>query len=151
VILLALIPYLSWRWFKSIQSFVFPYLGGHWSGELKFDGKDGPETRAAALEIRHSILSIELILESLESTSRTVVVYAQRDKGINRDRLYYTYLNERKEGVAGAGERYYGLAILRAEASGCPTLYGDYFTEHHRNGTLHLTRTQTRPWWHVWE
>ncbi|MGL4528003.1 MAG: hypothetical protein ACRCUC_13600, partial [Aestuariivirga sp.] len=93
---ITLIPYVAWRWMPSVQKFVFPYLGGAWAGELNFDGPNGSGVRDVKLTVNHSFLKIELILDSAQSTSRTLVVHAERDKGISRDRLYYAYLNERK-------------------------------------------------------
>jgi hypothetical protein len=141
----------AWRWIRKLQSLVFPYLGGEWVGELNFNGQSGAGTRPVNLTIYHSIFRVALILESAESTSRTLVVQADRDFNINRDRLYYVYLNERKEGVSGAGDRYRGLAILRVESSEKLALRGDYFTERQSIGTLSLIRQRSHPWWALWK
>lgn len=148
---LALGPYMAWRWMSFVQSVIFPYLGGSWSGNLTFNGEKGSGTRDVTLVIRHSFLKVELILDSKESTSRTLVVHAERDAGINRDRLYYVYLNERKEGFPGGGDRYRGLAVLRVEKSGHLMLHGDYFTEERGHGELHLKREQPHSWWAIWK
>lgn len=107
---LALASYAAWRWIPLAQNMTFPYLGGRWSGRLHFTGPNGSGNRAVTLDIRHTLLKIELVMDSKESTSRTLVVQAQRDPAVNQDRLYYVYSNERKEGVADAGSRYRGLA-----------------------------------------
>jgi hypothetical protein len=65
--------------------------------------------------------------------------------------IYYVYLNERKEGVPGAGNRYRGLAVLRVEMSGHPALHGDYFTEQLGGGKLQLSRRRCYPWWTLWK
>jgi hypothetical protein len=145
------ISFAAWRWIGKLQSLIFPYLGGEWIGELHFNGQTGAGTRPISLTIYHSIFRVSLILESLESTSRTLVVQADRDSNINRDRLYYVYLNERKEGVSGAGDRYRGLAILRVDSSKKLTLRGDYFTERQSIGTLSLVRQRSHPWWALWK
>lgn len=80
-----------------------------------------------------------------------MIVQAERDAGINRDRLYYIYLNERKEGVAGAGHSYRGLAVLRVEMANGLRLHGDYFTERLGKGRLRLEREQGHPWWALWK
>lgn len=139
-----------WRWVPLVQHCTFPYLGGKWSGQLKYHGQYGSGTRTIDLEIRHTPLKIELILSSKESTSRTLVVYPERDKGVNTNRLYYVYSNERKEGVSGAGERYRGLAIMRIDFANHPTLRGNYFAESDRSGTLHLKRDEQNPCWLLW-
>ncbi|WP_449288606.1 Cap15 family cyclic dinucleotide receptor domain-containing protein [Marinibaculum pumilum] len=146
-----IVPYAVWRWVSGVQRWIFPYLGGQWSGSLEFQGPRGTGKREVTLTVRHSLLHIVLILDSAESTSRTLVVHADRDAGINRDRLYYVYLNERKEGTPGAGDSYRGLAVLRVEWSGCLALVGDYFTERQGGGTLLLQRSQSHPWWALWK
>lgn len=155
---ITLIPYVTWRWMPSVQRLIFPYLGGEWVGKLNFDGSYGSGVLDVDLTINHSFLKIDLILNSAESTSRTLIVQADRDKGTNCDRLYYVYLNERKEGLKGGGDRYRGLAVLRVERikrpslhRHCFSLYGDYFTERLGAGKLHLTRQEAHPWWAVWK
>lgn len=148
---LMLLPYAAWRWLPSLQRATFPYLGGKWVGSLRFYGPNGAGTRQVDLVVSHSLLKIVLILDSAESTSRTLVVHAERDAGLGRDRLYYVYLNERKEGISGAGSRYRGLAVLRIEMSERPMLLGDYFTEEQGSGTLELARRQSYPWWMLWK
>lgn len=150
-LILIVLPYTAWRWMPSLQRAIFPYLGGEWAGELEFESKCGTETRPVTLIINHSLLRILLILDSAESTSRTLIVQVDRDSLINRDRLYYVYLNERKEGVAGAGQHYRGLAVLRVEMSSSPTLYGDYFTEQQSRGKIKVERKIRHPWWAIWK
>jgi hypothetical protein len=150
-VLLTLLPYAVWRWVPRLQRVTFPYLGGDWSGKLEFHGPGGAGTREVTLTIRHSLLKVVLILDSAESTSRTLVVHAERDRGLNRDRLYYVYLNERKEGLPGAGDRYRGLAVLRVEISHHAILHGDYFTERQSAGKLQLQRRRPNPWWVLWK
>lgn len=151
-LMLMLVPYLAWRWTPRVQEAVFPYLGGEWIGELRFHGPNGAGDREVSLVVNHSLLKTVMILDSDESTSRTLVVHAERDSGTERDRLYYVYLNERKEGVRGAGEQYRGLAVLRVEiAAGSTFLLGDYFTERQSTGTLKLTLQRHHPWWKFWK
>ena len=119
--------YAAWRWIPPVQQLIFPYLGGQWSGELHFSGPNGSGKRVVTLAVDHTLFGLKFVLDSAESTSRTLVVHAERDVGVNRDRLYYVYLNERKEGLPGAGDRYRGLAIMRVELKSQPELYGDYF------------------------
>jgi hypothetical protein len=144
------LSYAAWRWLKPVQLLIFPYLGGRWSGSVKFQGEKGPECRDVRLEVNHSPFRMKFLLDSTESSSQTLVVHAERDRDFDRYRIYYVYLNERKEGVEGAGDRYRGLAILRVECGSRPKLHGDYFTETHRRGTLNLVRDAAHPWWKLW-
>lgn len=150
-LMLTFLSYAAWRWIPILQHFTFPYLGGKWLGELQFSGPKGSGTRPVSLEVSHTLFGIKLVLDSEESTSRTLAVHAERDVGVKRDRLYYVYLNERKEGVAGAGDRYRGLAVMRIESTRRPKLHGDYFTERSHNGTFQLTRDKIHPWWMIWQ
>jgi len=142
--------YVSWRWVPTVQLSIFPYLGGRWSGVLCFTSKHGPEHRDVHLEIKHTLFDIKLFLDSNESTSSTLVVHAERNPDFQRYRIFYVYLNERKEGVEGAGVRYRGLAVMRVEWGPQPELQGDYFTETNSSGTLHLKRDEGSPWWKLW-
>ena len=80
--LLTVLPYAMWRWVPNLQRVTFPYLGGDWSGKLEFHGPDGAGTREVTLTARHSLLKVVLILDSAESTSRTLVVHPEHDSGI---------------------------------------------------------------------
>lgn len=140
-----------WRWIPFLQNFVFPYLGGEWTGVVQYQGNQGNGTRPVTLSVTHTLMGIRLVLDSAESTSRTLVVHAERDAEISRNRLYYVYLNERKEGVAGAGAMYRGLAILRVEAAPQFALIGNYFTDQQGTGSLHLTRSRRHAWWKLWK
>ncbi len=146
IILLA-----AWRWIPFSQRFIFPYLGGEWTGVIKYHGTQGSGMRPVRLSVTHTLVGIRLVLDSRESTSRTLVVHAERDAAISRDRLYYVYLNERKEGVAGAGAMYRGLAILRVDTAPKFALVGNYFTDQQGTGSLHLTRSRGHAWWKLWK
>ncbi len=141
----------GWRWLPVVRTAIFPYLGGGWTGVIAFEDEEGvPQTREATAEVRHLLTGIVMILETDESISRTLVVHAEKDRHFDRYRLYYAYLNERKEGTKGAGDRYRGLAILRVEAGRPLRMAGDYFTDTHRRGTLTLEQGAPNPWWKLW-
>jgi hypothetical protein len=143
--------FAAWRQIPVVQRWIFPYLGGRWSGVLEFLGPHGLERRQVTLEITHTLFGLRILLDSAESTSRTLVVHAERDPDFHRFRLFYVYLNDRKEGVVSAGEQYRGLSIIRVVGlAGSPELHGDYFTETHRRGTLHFTVDKLNPWWMLW-
>jgi hypothetical protein len=145
-----IVPYALWRWLPLAQRFTFPYLGGDWKGKLEYTGPNGTGTRDVTLRIRHSLFGLILVLDSAESTSRTLVVQADRDLGIQANRLYYIYRNERKEGVIGAGETYRGYAVLTVEELQKPCLRGTYVTERSGTGTLFFRRRRPNPWIQFW-
>lgn len=146
----TIVLFAAWRWIPLLQSAIFPYLGGSWRGFVEFKDNDKEESREVTLEVRHLLTRISMILDSAESSSRTLVVHAEKNKDFDRYRLYYVYLNERKEGTKGAGQRYRGLAVIRIETAAPMQMAGDYFTETHREGTLMLHRVAANPWWKLW-
>jgi SMODS-associating 2TM, beta-strand rich effector domain len=88
--------FVAWRWSAIAQKLIFPYLGGSWAGYVEFAGTEGDERRTVRLEIKHTLLRLRLFLDSKESMSWTVLVHADR-REFEQYRLYYVYLNERKE------------------------------------------------------
>ncbi len=140
-----------WRWFALLQSMTFPYLGGKWTGQVKFGSASNQQTRDVDLTVSHTLFSLRLILNSKESTSETLVVHAERNRNLDRIRLYYVYLNQRKEGFSNSGRSYRGVAILRVEEARPLRMLGDYFTELQRSGTIELQHIEGRPWWMLWK
>lgn len=140
----------GWRWIPSLQRFIFPYLGGRWTGVIRFSVDGGEGVRKVTMEVKHTPFGLKLILDSKESVSWTLSVQADRNPDFERFRLFYIYLNERKEGVVGARERYRGVAIMRVEAGAPLKLLGDYFTETDRRGRIELTAARLHPWWMIW-
>ncbi len=147
---LYVVSHLAWRWLPIVRRAIFPYLGGRWVGELRFEGLDGQEMRIISLNIEHTPYRLSMVLDSAESTSQTLTVHAERVPGADGGRLYYVFVNRRKEGLPGAGDTYRGLAVMRIE-QGSGTLHGDYFTERRRTGTLFLSMVQRHPWWMPWK
>jgi hypothetical protein len=145
-----ILMFAGWRWIPSFQSSIFPYLGGRWTGIIEFKIAGVTDTREATLEIKHVLTGISMILETAESVSRTLLVHAEKDRDFDRYRLFYVYLNERKEGLSGHNSNYRGLAILRVESGSPLRLVGDYFTDTHRQGTLTMKRAENNPWWKLW-
>lgn len=151
-IALPIVLYVAWRFVPPVQALIFPYLGGHWSGRLRFTGNRGSGSRKVTLTIDHTPLSLKMFLDSDESFSQTLAVHAERNREtVARKRLYYVYLNERKEGFSGAGQTYRGLAIMRVENEKGLKLRGNYFTEKGQSGILTLSRNDAHPFWAIWK
>jgi hypothetical protein len=144
--------YVVWRFVPPVQALIFPYLGGHWSGHLRFTSRRRSGRRKVTLIIDHTPLSLKMVLDSEESFSKTLAVHAERiQEAAMRKRLYYVYLNERKEGFPGAGETYRGLAIMRVTNEKGLKLHGNYFTEKGQAGILVLSRDNAHPIWTFWK
>jgi len=144
IVIVAL--FAAWRWVPRLQSAIFPYIGGTWTGAVHFRTASGEDQRSVTLMVRHTLLGAKLLLDSEESTSRTLSFYAEKNSDFEKYRIYYVYLNERKEGVQGAGQRYRGVAVLRVESG---SLVGDYFTDANRKGRISLTLAKGTPWWAI--
>lgn len=143
--------YAGWRWLPMLQSVIFPYLGGFWEGEVRYlDNNKNPCAKPVTMEAKHTLFGIKFLLDSDESTSATLAVHAEKDPDFDRYRLFYVYLNRRKEGVIGGGQVYTGLAVARWANGLQPALEGDYFTDTHRQGTLHLRRVKKTAFWKLW-
>ena len=147
----VILLYAGWRWLPMLQSAIFPYLGGSWEGEVRYLDKNQHNcAKPVTMEAKHTLFDIKLLLDSDESTSATLAVHAEKDPDFDRYRLFYVYLNRRKEGVVGGGQVYRGLAVARWTGGSQPALEGDYFTDTHRQGTLHLRRVRKTPFWKLW-
>jgi hypothetical protein len=142
--------YAAWRWIPASQRLIFPYLGGRWSGFIEYQEKKASHRVDVKMEIKHTLFGLRMLLDSEQSSSRTLVVHAERDPDFERYRLYYVYLNERRDGFANAGARYRGLAVMAVTPGARPELHGNYFTDTDRRGTLHLTVDALHPWWKLW-
>jgi hypothetical protein len=147
---LSIALFAAWRWIPALQKFVFPYLGGRWKGIIRFPNGDTEDQRSATMDIKHTPFGLTLLLDSDESTSWTLSAQADRNPDFDRFRIFYIYLNERKEGVPGARERYRGVAIMRVEPGRPFKLFGDYFTETDRRGRIEMTVSKLHPWWKIW-
>jgi len=133
-----------------VQRFIFPYLGGRWSGYIRYEANGAPHDIDVTMEIKHTLFGLRMLLDSRQSTSITLAVHAERDPDFERYRLYYVYLNERKDGFENAGARYRGLAVISVTKESKLCLHGNYFTDADRRGTLHLTIVRFHPWWKLW-
>ena len=99
---LVVLLYASWRWITPFQLYIFPYLGGRWSGVLNFTYRGKPGQRDVKMEIKHTPFGLRLLMDTAEASSSTIVVHADRNPDFQRYRLFYVFVNERKEGVDGA-------------------------------------------------
>jgi hypothetical protein len=144
------VSFAAWRWIPASQRLVFPYLGGRWSGFIEYEEKRVSHRINVTMEIKHTLFGVRMLLDSRESSSRTLAIQAERDPDFDRYRLYYIYLNERKDGFVNAGVSYRGLAVMSITPGARPELHGNYFTDTNRRGTLHLTAQALHPWWKLW-
>lgn len=128
--------YVTWRLTASFRKAALPYLGGKWTGHLRFGPPDKQELREAELTITHTLTKMTLVLETRESLSETLVVVPTRDATGTQHRIYYVYENRRKPKFTKPGlpEVYRGVAIMRLAEEGRLELSGEYFTDQSSRG-----------------
>lgn len=133
---LLLASYGVWRCSPSVQRATFPYLGGHWTGVLRYGPPDKQELRDAELFVKHGINGMSLVLETRESTSVTLAVVATRDPTGSQFHVYYVFENRRKPEFIKPGFPiiYRGVAILKLVIGENLRLSGEYFTDQPTRG-----------------
>lgn len=136
---LAILIFVGWRYVPLAQKYIFPYLGGTWTGTIRYHRDGVARQKEATLQIYQSLLRVRLLLETDESKSQTLIVYPQRDADFRSFRLYYVYENRTKEGQQQRRPSYRGIAIVRIELKPKLILAGDYFTEQNGVGTVIFT------------
>ncbi len=136
-----------WRWFPSLNCWIFPDLNGEWVGTISstHDNKMGevPTTsRQATLRIRQGWkrFSVELITKESRSLSTNLELGANRS-----DKLFsmkYNYLNNPIYQVRNRSQRHDGTAELRVDFNANPDrLIGTYFTDRFTAGNMDFMRS----------
>jgi len=143
---LVIAIYFAWRTVPALQQMTFPYLGGRWSGELRY-GPTEQDVRSAVLTIRHRLNGMTLVLDTKESTSSTLAVVATRDPTGTQYHVHYIFENRRKPQYIKPGYPvlYRGVAILKVGLGGRKTLVGEYFTDQPTKGVAEF-RLQKHSW-----
>ena len=137
IVSLALI-FFAWKWIPGFSYFVFPNIGGSWSGTIEFQRGGEQGQLPASLDVDQNVNQISLILETEDAESETVVVYPRRLSN-RRFELLYVYQTRRKEGRPPPFYRYRGTAVIRVESNPY-RLVGSYYTEQGGVGTVLFTR-----------
>jgi hypothetical protein len=139
--------YLAWRSIPSFQRATFPYLGGRWTGLLRYGPADKQELRDAVLTVTHGLGGMSLVLDSNESRSTTLAVIATRDPTSMQYHVYYVFENRRKPEFTKPGYPvvYRGVAIMSVGFDGGMQLSGEYFTDQPTRGIAEFVLTK-RSW-----
>ena len=109
-----------------------PKLAKKYYGILK-STYDGVE-RQVVLEIKQSLLSVNVIMISDESKSHSLS--ASISEFFGEKRLTYCYLNTPKSEFRSRSQIHYGTATLTIEESG--SLTGQYYTDRQTKGDINL-------------
>lgn len=132
---LIMIAYEKWLW-RFDPCVKIPYIAGEYQGTLK-SGYDGKE-RSASLTIKQSLLSVEVLIKTAESASRSVTGYIEEI--LNQPELIYSYLNEPKANVRDRSAIHYGTATFLLDQSG--SLNGKYYTDRNTTGDMEFNKVK---------
>ncbi|MGO3927354.1 hypothetical protein [Rhodopseudomonas pseudopalustris] len=130
--------YFAWRFIPGYSFFIFPNLGGEWTGHVVFTTANGEREIKADLHIDQNVATISLVLTTEMAESETMVVYPRKLSNF-RHELLYVYETHKKETLPPPSYRYRGTAIIRL-AQGNNKLAGSYYTEQGGTGTVTFTR-----------
>lgn len=136
--------YFAWRWIPGFSYFVFPNIGGDWTGNIRFENDKGHHTMNAALHVDQNVTAISLLLTTENAESETMVVYPRRLSN-RRLELLYVYETHKKESLPPPSYRYRGTAVMRLEGK-ADKLSGSYYTEQGGKGTVTFARKPAKGW-----
>lgn len=127
--------YEKWLW-KYDPSIKIPNFAGKYEGTLcsTFDG----EERIVHLEIRQTLMSIEVFLNTEESSSRSVSSAVMEVLG--EYELISTYLNEPKAVVRDRSGIHFGTAKYKLD--GKEKLVGQYYTDRGTTGDMIFSKSE---------
>jgi hypothetical protein len=143
-----------WRKFPVLARTVFPDLTGTWEGSLVTTWTD-PTTGMAAppipatLWIRQGLFSVSIKLRTGESASYSTRFVLERYPDAGRFRVWYSYDNQPKAGVAFRSARHEGVAWLEMDIDADPNrLAGQYYSDRRTTGdmTFCLTHRSASRW-----
>lgn len=126
---IILVAYEKWLW-KINPLEKTPVLKKKYKGNIisNYDGK----SRRATLEIKQTLLSVSVVLETEESRSRSIS--ASIDNILDEWQLTYCYMNVPQIRVRDRSEIHYGTAILCVENA--DELRGEYYTDRSTAGDM---------------
>ena len=125
--------YEKWLW-RYDPTTKIPYLAGKYVGTIysTYDGKE----RSATLTISQSLLSIDVLVKTEESISRSVS--GAIPEVLGKPELIYTYLNEPQAGVRDRSNIHFGTATFMLEDKN--RLTGRYYTDRNTTGDMTFTK-----------
>lgn len=130
---IIIVCYEKWLW--RYDPFVkTPYIAGMYKGTLK-SNYDQTKRNATVL-IKQSFLTVDVMLQTEESRSRTVSGSVEVIFGVPE--LIYTYLNEPKAKVRDSSTIHYGTATFLLDEKS--HLVGSYYTDRNTTGDMDFTR-----------
>ncbi len=130
-LLMVLYEKKLWRYDPTVK---IPYIAGMYEGTLK--SKFDEMERTANLEIKQSMLSIEVLLKTDESISRSVSGTIEEIFG--EYELIYTYLNEPKAKVRDRSSIHFGTASFVLDK--VEQIQGKYYTDRKTIGDMEFQK-----------
>lgn len=142
--IIAIIAFVFERWLWKYSVFhgwlvPFPYLGGKWNGFIDYSWNDSYMRKNIQVTIRQTFLSVQITVQTNESTSRSICCSFDIDEKRGRQHLIYSYLNESNTSVRERSPIHYGTAQLGIVEDG-KKLQGMYWTDRKSVGDIELSR-----------
>lgn len=127
---------------------LVPDLNGEWRGGIDSDWIH-PDTKqklpniVAKLTIKQTLFKTSCIIETNESSSRSMVANFVMDPDNQKCQLVYTYQNDPKQTIQDRSRIHYGTAILEIqEAKKAILLKGNYWTSRNTGGYMAFSSRQ---------
>jgi hypothetical protein len=116
---------------KLLSQYIFPYLGGHWTGTVQSTFDDRSTALPIKLTVRCDLYRIRLDLSSptTGAVSHTVLALPQTDPETDERYLWYVYIQESSNPPTGDAPSHNGAARLRVLRSTPIRMNGTYWTD----------------------
>lgn len=135
--------YVGWRvlWWclPELNRWMFPDLNGKWKVTISYCYNGIHGQVVALAQIKQTLLSLAIHLESDGSESDTLAVVPKKDPQ-GRPCLHYLYRNAPKHVDGQNRSSYEGSATLKLDHDKLHRLSGNYFTEVNSKGRFDFTR-----------
>lgn len=133
---------VAWKWpiFKG-WLIPIPDLNGKWTGRLKYEWEGQERTRQFSANIKQTLFSIIIELETKESSSRNFCGTFDIDKDKHIKDLIYSYENEPKAALRNRSPIHYGTARLSINDDNT-VMKGEYWTSRQTKGEMTLKKLE---------
>lgn len=133
---------VAWKWpiFKG-WLIPIPDLNGKWTGWLKYEREGQERKRQFSANIKQTLFSIIIELETKESSSRNFCGTFDIDKDKHLKDLIYSYMNEPKASLRDRSPIHYGTARLSINEDNT-LMKGEYWTSRQTKGEMTLKKQE---------
>lgn len=131
-----------WRWFPSLNQFLFPDLNGDWGIEINWhkEGSEAGIVRGRAT-IHQNFHKISMEVSTEDSDSQTLIAVPKRDAESGTPQLFYIYRVVTKASKGSVEASYRGAAVLAFSKESGGRLRGNYWTSRLTSGHFTISRS----------